>query len=83
MDKVCVTHYVTIKTTQDDLDHQRPECIVYETGTGLGEITPVTSESSIAEEGMRYEEGVVMPYETEAEKQARLKGLGLGKPKAT
>jgi hypothetical protein len=83
MEKVCVTHHVTIKTTQDDLDHQRPECIVYETGGGLGEITPVTSESQTAEEGMRYEEGVVMPFETEAEKQARLRGLGLGKPKSS
>ena len=81
MEKVCTYHHVVIKTTQDDLDHQGPMCITYETGGGLGEITPVTSESGMLEEGMRYEEGVILPFETEAEKQARRKGLGLPEPK--
>jgi hypothetical protein len=83
IEKICLTHHVAIKTTEDDLKHMGPECITVESGGGLGEITPVTSESGYAEEGLTYESGVIMPFETEEEKKARRKGLGIPEPEKT
>jgi hypothetical protein len=83
VEKVCLTHKVAIKTTEDDLKHMGPECITVESGGGLGEITPVTSETGREEEGLTYESGVIMPFDTDEEKKARRRILGIPEPKTS
>jgi len=74
--KICTYHHVTIKTPEEDMKHMGPMCIIYETGSGLGGIEAVDQQNRSLNEPVVYEEGVILPYDTQAEKDARMKGRG-------
>ena len=65
-------------TPEDDLAHMRNECVIYETGSGLGAIEAIDPNTNRSiTEPINYYEGVIMPFDTEAEKNARRKALGI------
>lgn len=79
IEKICLTHKVAIKSSEDEQKHMGPECILITQGSGLGEIEGVPQAPGMFSEEMSYEAGVILPYDTEEQKQGRMKQLGTGK----
>lgn len=75
--KVCTTHHVEIKTQEDDMAHMRNDCVIYETGSGLGAIEAVDSNNRTITEAINYHDDVILPYDTQSQKDARRKALGI------
>lgn len=86
MNKVCVTHHVTITTTEQDLQHMGAECIVYDnSGQDLGGIAPIQGnapETTGPFDDNQQDLGTVLPYESKEEKEKMRKqhGIPITKP---
>lgn len=74
--RICLDHKIELKTPEQENAHLM--CRVFESGSGgFGGIEAVNSQDRTINEEMVYESGVILPYDTEAEKTARKKGLGI------
>jgi hypothetical protein len=80
--KACITHKVAINSDEDLLRHMGQECIIVDNGVkDLGGVAPVRQNEPITTSGFDdqapYDMGTILPYETKAEKEKRLKAHGI------
>ncbi len=73
--RVCLDH--KLELTTPEMDNAHLMCRVFESGSaGLGGIEAVNSQNRSLNEPVVYESGVILPFDTDSEKAARMKGRG-------
>jgi hypothetical protein len=73
--RICLDH--KLELTTPEMENAHIMCRVFESGSsGFGGIEAVNSDNRSLNEPVVYEAGIILPYDTQAEKEARMKGRG-------
>ena len=79
--KVCTYHKMQINNVDDDLNHMGPNCVIVEQGGDLGGVVPIRGNDPVSsgpfDDNAGYDMGTILPYETMAERNARIKSQGI------